>query len=197
LVSLFTYLSWNYFAWALLIIPARYFAIWWNKSYIFSSLSFENCMRNKVSLFYSNLKCLNFRLFILFEHTYYIFIQLVLEKDLFQTRVRFKTRVRFQKKPPVCMTFYSNLHWRAQCFSHKSVVFSTETKGISVKILTWWIFKSVYLFLTTFSALNSEIKSLLFCHRTLRLKMPAVKVWIKNTSNILNFSHLFHPLFIF
>jgi hypothetical protein len=113
LVSLFTYLSWNCFAWALLIISARYFAILWSKSYIFSSLSFENCMCNTVSpmcllssdkqpkmkyfisLFYSNLKCLNIRLLILFEHRYYIFIELVLEKDLFQTRVW------FQKKPPV------------------------------------------------------------------------------------------------
>jgi hypothetical protein len=58
-------------------------------------------MKYFISLFYSNLKCLNIRLFILFEHTYYIFIQLVLEKDLFQTRVWFQTRVRFQKKPLV------------------------------------------------------------------------------------------------
>ena len=58
-------------------------------------------MKYFISLFHSNLKCLNIRLSILFEHTYYIFIQLVLEKDLFQTRVRFQTRVIFQKKPPV------------------------------------------------------------------------------------------------
>ena len=45
-------------------------------------------MKYLISLFYSNLKCLNIRLFILFEHTYYIFIQLVLVKDLFQTKKR-------------------------------------------------------------------------------------------------------------
>ena len=38
-------------------------------------------MKYFISLFYSNLKCLNIRLFILFEHTYYIFIQLVLVKE--------------------------------------------------------------------------------------------------------------------
>jgi hypothetical protein len=37
-------------------------------------------------------------------------------------------------------------------------------------------YSKVYLFLMTFSALNNEIKSILFCHCTLRLKMPAVKV---------------------
>jgi hypothetical protein len=46
----------------------------------------------------------------------------------------------------------------------------------------------------TFSALISKIKSFSFSHDTLRLKMTAVKVWIKNT---LKFSYLFHPSFIF
>jgi hypothetical protein len=140
-----------------------------------------------ISLFYSNLKCLNIRLFILFEHTYCIFIQLVLEKDLFQSRVRFQTRVRFQKKPPVW-------HFTATYIGAHNVL---ATNLLFSQHKLYWIFKSVSLFLTTFSALNSEIKSLLFCHRTLCLKMRSVKVWIKNTSNILKFSHLFHPLFIF
>jgi hypothetical protein len=59
-------------------------------------------MKDLISLFYSNLKCLNTRLFILFEHTDYVFIQLVLVKDLFQTKKRkLFFRVRFQKKPRV------------------------------------------------------------------------------------------------
>jgi hypothetical protein len=45
-------------------------------------------MKYFISLFYSDLKCLNIRLFILFEHTYYIFKKLVLVKDLFQTKKR-------------------------------------------------------------------------------------------------------------
>jgi hypothetical protein len=100
--------------------------------------------------------------------------------------------VRFQKKPPV---------WH----------FTATYIGAHNVLPTFWLFSQqkqkefqltflpdeyskVYLFLTTLSTLNSEIKS---CHRTLCLKMPAVKVWIKNTSNILKFSHLFHPLFKF
>ena len=123
------------------------------KAIFFRSLSFENCMHNKVSpmcllssdkqpkmkyfisLFYSNLKCLNNRLFILFEHTYYIFIQLVLVNDLFQTKKRNCFWCQISKET-ACLTFYSNLHWRAQRFAHVLVVFSTETKGISVNILT-------------------------------------------------------------
>jgi hypothetical protein len=45
-------------------------------------------MKDLISLFYSNLKWLNIRLFILFEHTNYIFIQFVLVKGLFQTKKR-------------------------------------------------------------------------------------------------------------
>jgi hypothetical protein len=50
------------------------------------------CLRmfDKQTIFHSftALKCLNTRLFILFEHTNYILIQLVLVKDLFQTKKR-------------------------------------------------------------------------------------------------------------
>ena len=125
------------------------------KSYIFRSLSFENCMRKKVSpmcllssdkqpkmkyfisLFYSNLKCLHIRLFILFEHTYYIFIQLVLVKDLFQTKKRncfLLSDFKRNRLSDILQQPTLARNWRA--FGHKFVVFSTETKGISVNILT-------------------------------------------------------------
>ena len=75
-------------------------------------------MKDLISLFYSNLKCLNTRLFILFEHTDYIFIQLVLVKDLFQTKKRNYFLESDSEEKPRVRHFYTTCI-RTQYFRHK------------------------------------------------------------------------------
>ena len=89
-------------------------------------------MKDLISLFYSNLKRLNTRIFILFEHTDYIFIQLVLVKELFQTRNCFiESDLKRNGLSDILQQPQPTLYNLARTTnSPQIIVFSTETKEI-------------------------------------------------------------------